>query len=65
MEPHEAVTKVMLGQLVDCTKEEYPIIRYTLQQHAGRWIDQGQNVYAQIALSEVRRLDHLHKFELK
>jgi hypothetical protein len=44
--------------ILDCTSEEWHGgLRDDLQKRAGEWIDQGQHLRAQIALSEVQRLD--------
>jgi hypothetical protein len=59
----EAIDAVHNGNLVQCTKEEYPEIRRALQDQAGKWIDGGQGVRAMIALQEVQRLDKLHDFQ--
>lgn len=49
------------GNPIDCTSEEYHAgLRSQIQDAASTWIDQGQNVRAMMALSEVRRLDGLH-----
>jgi hypothetical protein len=62
--PEQALEAVYAGRTVECTAEEYPAIRRALQEKAGKWIDQGQDIRAQIALQEVRRLDALHNFVL-
>lgn len=58
MTPKQAVQAISGGSLVECTKEEYPEIRKALQEFAGKQIDNGQDIYAMIALEEVRRLDN-------
>ena len=58
-EQEKAIAAIRSGGLVDCTKENYLAIRAALQDFAGKSIDDGQDVYAQIALSEVRRVDNL------
>jgi len=58
MTPKEAIQMVSQAWLVECTIEEYPEIRKALQEYAGTQIDNGQDIYAQIALSEVKRLDN-------
>jgi len=50
---------VMEGNLVECTKEEYPFIRSELQKVAGWMIDNNQGIRVTIALNEVKRLDKL------
>lgn len=62
MTPVQAIQAISLGSLVECTKEEYPEIRTALQKYAGEKIDTGQDIYAQIALEEVRRLDGKFSF---
>jgi len=49
----------MEGNLVECTKEEYPFIRSELQKVAGWMIDNNQGIRVTIALNEVKRLDKL------
>ena len=62
MTPEEkAVNAVYNGNLVDCTTEEWPSVRRALQDQAGKWIDQGQGMRAQIALREVKRMDEKHR----
>ena len=53
----EAFAAVYAGNLVVCTRDEWPSVRRALQEQAGRWINQKQDVRAIIALEEVRRLD--------
>jgi hypothetical protein len=61
MTADEAVTTVYCGGLVRCTAEEYhSAVRSALQDAAGRWVEQGQDLRAQIALVEVQRLDRMH-----
>lgn len=60
----EAIANVYNGKPVSCTKEQYPEIRSSLQESAGRWIDAGQDIRAVIALEEVKRLDELHGFSI-
>ena len=50
------------GNVIECTKEEYPLIRKALHQLAGEYIDDGDTVRGSIALWEVRRLDEKHMF---
>ncbi len=57
MTPQEAVKAISKASLVDCTKEEYPEVRKALQEYASKQIDNGQDIYAMIALEEVKRLD--------
>ncbi|MBU0977319.1 MAG: hypothetical protein KKD18_02805 [Nanoarchaeota archaeon] len=60
----EAIQAISTGQLVDCTKEEYPEIRKAIQDYAGKQIDNGQDIYAQIALMEIKRLDDKLDFHI-
>jgi hypothetical protein len=52
------------GTPIECSKEEYSVIRSELQRAAGQWIDQGQVVRAIIALDEVKRLDDLFTWRI-
>lgn len=61
MTPQEAVSKIYQGNLIDCTKEEYPEIREALQKKAGEMIDGGDGLRAMMMLEEVKRLDKLHE----
>jgi hypothetical protein len=56
----QAIDNVHNGKPVECSADEYRMIRPALQDAAATWINQGQEMRAQIALSEVRRLDALH-----
>jgi len=60
MNANEAVAAIYNGDLVVCTADEWPELRRVIQEQAGKWIDQGQGIRAQIALEEVRRLDARH-----
>lgn len=60
----EAIRAVHSGLPVQCTAAEYPEIRKALQEQAGKWIDHEDHVRAHIALSEVKRLDHVHQFDI-
>ena len=61
----QALAAVRQGKVVKCSQAEYKAtIRHALQDYAGRMIDQGQDVYAQIALEEVRRLDSKFQYEV-
>ena len=62
MTPNQAIDAVSKGHLVKCTKEEYPEIRKALHEYSGKLIEGKQDIYAQIALSEVRRLDDFFDF---
>ena len=62
MDKEEAMQAVYQGKMVQCTKENYPEIRSTLQDYAGRCVDEGDGLRAMIALEEVKRLDKLHDF---
>jgi hypothetical protein len=48
------------GEPITCSQEDYPLVRSELHKQAGKWIDTGQDIRAQLALSEVMRLDKLH-----
>lgn len=61
MNAREAVNAVYQGDLVDCTQEDYhKTVRHALQDFAGKSIDRGDAVRAQIAYMEVKRLDGIH-----
>lgn len=62
MTPQEAVQTISRADLIECTEEEYPEIRKAVQEYAGRQIDNGQDIYAQIALEEIKRLDAKFNF---
>lgn len=65
MDDSQALAAVRQGKVVRCSQGEYKAtIRHALQHYAGRMIDQGQDVYAQIALQEVRRLDSKFQFDI-
>jgi hypothetical protein len=54
----KALAAVQRGQPVECTADQYFMrIRSVLQSYAGQMVDSGQNVYAVVALEQVRRLD--------
>jgi hypothetical protein len=55
-----APAAIQAGSLVRCTKEAYAEVRRALQHNAGKWVDEGLGMYAQIALNEVKRLDDLY-----
>ena len=59
MTPQEAVSAVRGAGLVECEAGEYPEIRKALHKYAGDQIDAGQDIYAQIALWEISRLDKI------
>lgn len=58
----QAVNAVRNGNVVRCTKEDYPDVRSALLRYAADRIDKGQDFYASIALSEVKRLNSLHDY---
>ncbi len=61
MNIREAIEAVYRGCLVECTSADYHgRIRAVLQDQAGKWIDGGDHIRAQVALNEVKRLDELH-----
>lgn len=54
----KALAAIKKGQLVECSRIEYiEDVRAALQEFAGEMIDEGQDVYAQLALEEAKRLD--------
>ena len=54
----ERVIGLYHGNPIDCTKEEYrDFLRSQIQDFAGEMIDNGQDIRAMIALSEVKSLD--------
>jgi hypothetical protein len=66
MTKEEAVSQVRMGQAINPTKEEYETeIRAALQDFAGKMIDFKQDIYAHIALTEVKRLDAKYQFNLQ
>ena len=57
----QAIEAVSRGNLVKCSKEDYHSeVRTALQKYASEMIDDGQDIYAQIALNEVKRLDKIY-----
>jgi hypothetical protein len=56
----KAINDVANGNPVTCSEQDYPEVRAVLQEQAGKWIDSGDHVRAQIALAEVKRLDALY-----
>lgn len=54
-----ALGRIMEGKRVEVSKEFWPKVRTEIQIQAGKWIDDKQDVYAMIALEEVKRLDAL------
>lgn len=56
--------RIETGNLVECTEEDYPLVRTHLQQLAGEFVDGGQGIKAMIALQEVQRLDTAFNFKL-
>lgn len=57
----QAIEDVYKGKPIKCKKVEYFELRHALQKQAGIWIDQGQDMIAQIAIQEVKRLDEEFK----
>jgi hypothetical protein len=45
------------GELVECSKVDYPKVRSDLQTVAGQMIDKGDTLRGMMCLEEVRRLD--------
>lgn len=65
-EGYKAVDAVYEGKPVCCEDKKVYLreIRPAVQRVAGKWLDEGDSVRAQIALEEIRRLDQkfgLHK----
>lgn len=61
MTKFEALDAIHNGRLVECTKDEYNEgLRTVILEQAGKWIDEGQQLRAIIALEEVKRLDKKH-----
>lgn len=64
MEPNptqRAIAAIQTGTLVQVASEEYiETVRSGILSQASKWIDEGQDMYAQIALCEVARLDRLY-----
>jgi len=60
MTKQEAISAIYNGNLVECTKEQYPEIRTALQDKAGEMVDSGDGLRAMMMLEEVRRLDKLY-----
>jgi len=59
----EAIDAIRQGKFVECTADEWNAgLRTGLQDQAGKWIDQGQDPYAILALEEVKRLDGKFEF---
>lgn len=52
-----ALDAIYKGQLVNCSKDDWPVVRTALQDQAGKWIDTGDGMRAMIVLQEVKRLD--------
>ena len=61
MKIEEAINAIYNGNLIECTREEYPEIRNALQDMAGKMVDSGQGLRAMMMLEEVRRLDLLYQ----
>ena len=61
MTPEEAVKTIKLAGIIECTKEQFPEIKAALQKYAAQQIDFGQDIYAIIALNEIKRLGDLFK----
>jgi len=56
----EVKQTIYKGDLIDCTSEEYHLaIRRYLHECAAAFLDADDHVRAQIALSEVARLDRI------
>ena len=59
MTPRQAVEAIYVGNRVQCSALEWPVIRDALHDAAGKWIDGHQDIRAQMALEEIRRIDKL------
>lgn len=60
-----AIDKVRRGGVVECTSDQYEkVVREGLQRYAAKMDAEGQELYARIALAEVRRLDAVHGFDM-
>lgn len=58
MSKQDIEASVYVGDPIDCTADDYVhFVRGELQRVAGKFIDTGDGMRAQIALMEVRRLD--------
>ena len=54
----ERVKELYNGNPIKCTEKEYrDFLRSQIQNFAGKMVDEGQDVRAMIALSEVKSLD--------
>ena len=63
MDERMVAQAIMQGNLVECSEEDYKNkIRHLLHQLAGNKIDQSQDIYAMIALNEIKRLDNKFNF---
>lgn len=61
MRKSKILDAIYTGKLVDVTEEEYRAwARSAIQDEAGKWVDAGDGLRAQIALREVERLDRLY-----
>lgn len=61
----EVVNAIYAGNLVNISLNDYKNWgRSAIQDQAGKWIDQGDSIRAQIALQEVARLDKELGFSL-
>jgi hypothetical protein len=56
----KAIIAIERGDPIACSKAEYPRMRNAILDKAGQWIEAGDTVHAQIALSEVKRIDNLY-----
>lgn len=57
-----AITAIEKGNQIVCTKDEYfQSVRNAILTQAGKWIDGNDAVRAQMALTEIERLDKLFK----
>ena len=62
---NQAIADMQQGKLITCSENEYQTaIRGMLHAYAARMLDHGQDVYAIIALEEVKRLDKKFHFDI-
>lgn len=54
---------IMHGQVIKCSADVWPEFRAALKRLAGKLLADGAQVYANVALNEIRRLDRVHGFK--
>lgn len=62
-EINRAITQLRKGEPISVSKEFWPKVRTEIQKQASWWIDHKQDIYAIIALEEVKRLDEMFRSE--